>query len=139
MRYPARFEPAPEGGFVITFRDIPEAITQGDTKQEAEEMAADALLTCMDFYFEDQRPVPFPSKLQPGEELVTLPASIWAKVLLLNQMLNKRVKQAELARLIGIKPQEVTRMVDLHHATKIDQLQKAIHALGGELQISIAV
>lgn len=139
MRYPARFEPAPEGGYVVTFRDIPEAITQGDTKQEAEEMAADALLTCMEFYFEDQRPVPLPSKLNPGEELVTLPASIWAKVLLLNQMLNKRVKQAELARLIGIRPQEVTRMVDLHHTTKIDQLQKAIHALGGELQINIAV
>ena len=35
MRYPARFDLAPEGGFVVTFRDIPEAITQGDTEAEA--------------------------------------------------------------------------------------------------------
>ena len=75
MYYPAQFEAAPEGGFVVTFRDIPEAITQGDTRAEALEMAADALLTAMDFYFEDRRPVPPPSATLKGEVPVPLPAS----------------------------------------------------------------
>ena len=51
MFYPAQFEAVPEGGFVVTFRDIPEAITQGDTEKEAMEMAvriSDVLFT-MDF------------------------------------------------------------------------------------------
>ncbi|WP_238329470.1 type II toxin-antitoxin system HicB family antitoxin [Mannheimia haemolytica] len=37
MFYPALFTPAEEGGFVVTFPDLPEAITQGDTFEEAME------------------------------------------------------------------------------------------------------
>lgn len=81
MFYPAQFEEAPEGGYVVTFRDIPEAITQGDTEAEAMEMAADALLSSIEFYFEDGRPVPAPSAPQPGDRLVRLPASVEAKLL----------------------------------------------------------
>lgn len=82
LRYPARFEPDEEGGgYVVTFRDIPEAITQGDTDEEARSMAADALATAMDFYFEDKRPVPMPSTAKHGEVLIELPASLSAKVL----------------------------------------------------------
>ena len=101
-------------------------------------MALDALITALDFYFEDQREVPLPSSPKRGEVVVVLPASVWAKVLLLNLMLKKSVKKAELAKLINIKPQEMTRLIDLRHATKIDQLQRAVMALGAELQITLA-
>ena len=138
MKYPARFEPAEEGGFVVSFRDIPEALTQGDTKEEALEMAADALLTAMDFYFEDRRPVPVPSRARRGEELVALPASTAAKVLLLNEMLAQQVKPAALAKRMGTTPQEVSRIVNLHHATKIDTIAAAITSLGRELEVRLA-
>jgi len=92
MRYPALFTTADEGGFVVTFRDIPEAITQGDTEAEAMEMAEDVLVSSMDFYFDDGRPVPPPSKAQSGERLVELPASVAAKVLLKNEMLAQHAR-----------------------------------------------
>lgn len=41
--YPAVFHRAEEGGFWVTFPDIPECMTQGEDMQEAYEMAADAL------------------------------------------------------------------------------------------------
>jgi antitoxin HicB len=44
MKYPAIFAPAEEGGFVIAFPDVYEAITQGDDEAEGYEMAQDALL-----------------------------------------------------------------------------------------------
>jgi antitoxin HicB len=72
MFYPARFEPAEEGGFVVTFRDIPEAITQGDNKEEAIDMARDALRVAVELYLEDKRAIPLPSAVEPGEELVEL-------------------------------------------------------------------
>ena len=87
LKFPARFEPDPAGGYVVTFRDIPEAITQADTLEEAREMARDALVTAMDFYFEDGRAVPAPTKSRRGEEVVALPPSIATKVDLLNQQL----------------------------------------------------
>lgn len=41
--YPAIFHKAEEGGFWITFPDIPECMTQGDDMQQAYEMAVEAL------------------------------------------------------------------------------------------------
>jgi len=138
MKYPATFTPAPEGGFVITFRDIPEAIAQGDDEAEALAEARSALATAMDFYFEDRRAVPVPSAALPGERLIGLPASVSAKVLLLNEMAAQDMRPAELARRLGVKPQEVTRLLDLAHTTKIDAIEEAMHALGRELEVVAA-
>ncbi len=41
--YPALFHKAEEGGFWISFPDIPECLTQGDDMAQAYEMAVDAL------------------------------------------------------------------------------------------------
>jgi antitoxin HicB len=135
MKYPANCTPGDDGRYVVTFRDIPEAITQGDNEYEALEMAKDALVTAMDFYFEDRRPVPSPSEAQQGERLISLPLSIAAKVLLLNQMIKDQVRPADLARLMGIKPQEVNRLVDLNHTTKIDTVAQAMEAMGHSLSV----
>lgn len=136
MKYPAIFTPD-TGGFVVTFPDIPEAITQGDDEAEAMAMARDALVTAMDFYFEDRRQVPMPSKPKAGERLVELPLSVTAKVLLLNQLLAADVRPAELARRMGVKPQEVTRILDLAHPTKIDTIHVAMKALGSDLALTV--
>ena len=137
MQYPARFEQAPEGGYTVTFRDIPEAITQADDLEEARTLAADALVTAMDFYIEDLRSVPAPSAPKRGEELVDLPASVWAKVQLLNTMIEEKVSQADLARMLGTTRQEINRMVDLHHTTKIDTIAGAVAALGHRLVVQV--
>ncbi|WMD23284.1 type II toxin-antitoxin system HicB family antitoxin [Achromobacter seleniivolatilans] len=136
-RYPALLEPD-DGGFNVTFRDIPEAITCGDNREDALEMAAGALLTAMEFYFEDRRPVPLPSSPKDGEVLIPLPASVWAKVLLLNEMLAQRVTPAELARRLDTRPQDITRIVNLGHATKIDTIAAALRTMGKELDLSVS-
>jgi len=137
LRYPALFEPDESGGFVVTFRDVPEAITQGDTIDEAREAAADALLTAMDFYFEDKRQVPAPSAARKGEEFISLPASVSAKVLLLNEMIGQAVTPAELARRLHTRPQDVNRIVDIGHVTKIDTIADALKALGKRLELAV--
>ncbi|SAL61076.1 type II toxin-antitoxin system HicB family antitoxin [Caballeronia humi] len=135
FRYPVRL--IPDGtGFAVTFRDIPEAITCGETREEAIEMAADALVTAMDFYFEDKRAVPPPSRPKRGDVLIELPASVAAKVLLLNAMVAQEVTPAELARRLNTRRQEVNRVIDLGHATKIDTIAAALAALGLQLEIT---
>ncbi|PNS13335.1 antitoxin [Mixta theicola] len=135
MRYPITFE-HDETGWAVFFPDIPEAMTGGETKEEALAMAQDALVTAFDFYFEDRRKVPQPSLT--GEDFVEVPASVAAKVLLLNAVVQQQVTNAELARLIGTRPQEITRVLDLHHSTKIDTIQKALAALGKRLELACA-
>lgn len=137
MLYPAKLAPE-DGGYVVTFRDIPEAITQGDTREEAIAMAADALATAMEFYFEDRRQVPAPSELRRGEVGISLPAGFTAKALLLNEMLAQGVTPSELARRMGTSPQVVNRIVDLGHATKIDTIADALRALGARLDLTVS-
>lgn len=99
-------------------------------------MASDALLTAMDFYFEDRRAVPLPSDPEPGEVLIDLPPSISAKVILLNELVAQEVTNSDLAKRMGTTKQEVQRIVDLAHATKIDTIAKALAALGKRLSVS---
>ena len=120
---------------LVTFPDIPEAITQGDNREHALEMAKDALELAMDFYFEDRRPVPAPSKSKRGQDVVELPASLSAKILLLNEMLLQKVRPAELARRIGTTPQEVNRLTNIRHTSRIDGIAGALKALGKTLEI----
>lgn len=133
MRYPVKFE-HDETGWCVSFPDIPEALTGGDTREEALSLAQDALVTAFDFYFEDRRPVPMPSS--DGEEFIDVPASVAAKVLLLNAMIATGTTPAELARRLGTRPQEVNRIVTLNHATKIDTIEAALKALGKRLEIT---
>ena len=135
--YPARLT-KDRAGYVVTFRDIPEAHSSGKSQSEALEMAADALATAMEFYFEDRIEVPMPSRLRKGEHGVVLPLSVSAKVLLLNEMLREGVTSAQLARRLHTTPQAVTRIVDLHHSTKIDTLADAFSAMGRRLLVSVA-
>lgn len=58
------------GGFVVTFRDVPKAITQGDNLLDAIEMAEDALCLVIDGYKEDGLSFPTPSAPQTGDVMI---------------------------------------------------------------------
>lgn len=135
--FPALVERNSIGGYIITFRDIPEAMTEVDKEEDIELYATDALVTALEFYFEDQREVPAPSDANAGEIVVKLPASVVCKVLLLNCMVRSKMCQADVARKIGVTRQEMSRIVNLRHTTKIDTIQKAIEATGRTISFSI--
>ena len=138
MKFPVTLTPdEDDGGFVVTFPDIPEAITQGETEEEALKMAQEALETALEFYFEDKRPVPTPSKVRRGQAVIELPASLSAKILLLNEMLAQNVRPAELARRLDTTPQEVNRLTNLRHTTRIDGIDAALRALGKSLELRL--
>ena len=139
MKFPVNLKPdVSDGGFVVTFPDVPEAITQGDSIEEALAMAQDALETALEFYFDDKRAVPVPSKAKRGQNVIELPASLSAKVLLLNEMVNQNIRPSELARRLNTTPQEVNRLTDLRHTTRIDGIAAALQAMGRQLEISVA-
>jgi len=128
-----------EGPFItVSFPDIPEAHTFGNSREHALAMAKEALETAMEFYFDDRRAVPAPSQAKRGQAVVELAPSVAAKVLLLNEMLRQKVRPVELARRIGATRQEVNRLTNLRHATKIDRIDEALRALGKRLYLDAA-
>jgi antitoxin HicB len=52
-------------------------------------------------------------------------------------MLAQGKRPAELARLMQARPQEVTRLMNLHHPTKIDTVALALRALGKRLELKL--
>ncbi|MBC7435862.1 MAG: type II toxin-antitoxin system HicB family antitoxin, partial [Bdellovibrionales bacterium] len=119
MFYPAKMEPDGKG-WMVSFPDIPEALTSGKSEKQALEMAKNALMTALDFYFDERTEIPEPSRMKRGQVPVELPAGVAAKVLLLNEMVRQKIRPAELARRLGTTAQEINRMTHLTHATKID-------------------
>lgn len=71
VRYPVNLTPDTVGYFV-SFPDVPEAMTQGDTYEEAMEMAKDALESSQDFYSEKGQPFPMPSDIKDGQPFVQI-------------------------------------------------------------------
>lgn len=137
MRYPVIIEKSGDSSFFVSFPDIPEALTQGNSLQDALAMGKDALETALEFYFEDERKVPLPSPQENGQLVVELSPSRWAKVLLLNEMVEQNMRPADLARKLSIRPQEVTRLMNLKHLTKIDTISSAFDAMGKKLEVVV--
>ena len=65
-----------DGGYVVTCRDIPEAITQGDTVEEALAASSDALDEAICGCINHGGDIPDPSAKQAGEHLVSVPVSV---------------------------------------------------------------
>ena len=50
-----------DGGFSVSFPDVPEALTGGDDRAQALEKATDALAVALSFYVDGRREIPVPS------------------------------------------------------------------------------
>lgn len=59
--YPAIFHKAEEGGFWISFPDIPECLTEGDNIEQAYEMAFDALGLAITSRYQENEAIPAPT------------------------------------------------------------------------------
>lgn len=137
LNYPVTLAPQPEGGFVVSFVDVPEALTQGDDEDEALAYAVDALETALSFYVDARRPLPKPSKPKRGQATVCPSALESAKLGLYQAMTEQGVKKTELARRLGWHLPQVDRLFDLHHASRLDQIETAARALGRTLKVNL--
>jgi antitoxin HicB len=83
---PAATHAPAETGFVVTFPDLPEAITQGETAAEALAEAADCLEEAIANRTRRHMDIPPPSPTQKGQHPVTVRASIVMKAALSTAM-----------------------------------------------------
>jgi antitoxin HicB len=120
---------------VVSFPDVPEAVTQGRGLAEALREAADALGTALLTY--PMRRLPLPAPETDGGHPVAVPAEIAAKLAVLDAFAAAGITQAELGRRLGKDEKEGRRILDPMHATKLATLSAARGALGRRLVISV--
>ncbi len=138
LAYPVILDPQPEGGFVVTFPDVPEAITQGEDIDEALMYAVDALESALSFYVDDRKPLPKPSRPKRGQRTVRPSALECAKLGVYQAMTEQGIRKAELARRLGWHMPQVDRLFDLKHASRLDQIEAAARALGRHVEVTVS-
>lgn len=136
--YPVKLTPDTNGTLLVTFPDVPEAISVGDDEADALAEGLDALEAAFEIYFAEKRLIPMPSKAKRGQPVVQLPALTASKVLLANEMVAQNVRKADLARMLDCDQVQVDRLLKMGHATKIESIEAALRALGKHLEVSLA-
>ncbi|WP_038342987.1 hypothetical protein [Acinetobacter sp. A47] len=125
--------------FLVSSQDIPELNSVGESVEDALKEALDGIESAFMIYMEDRIPIPLPSaRPKEGEYFVTLPLLVAAKVYLYNEMLAQNVTKAELARRLDWQQKQADRLLSLKHATKIESIENAFHAMGRELDLQVA-
>jgi len=138
LNYPVCLEAAEEGGYVVTFPDVPEAITQGDDDGEALLRAMDVLETALSFYTDAGRDLPQAGKVKIGQCSVRPSALACIKLSIYQTMRDQGVKKSELARRLGWHMPQADRLLDLNHASRLDQAEAALGSLGRSLAVSVS-
>jgi antitoxin HicB len=137
IAYPALLEPEADGGFVATFRDLPEAVTQGNNLDEALEAAMYVVGVALEFRIRSDEVWPKPSSVMEGEHLIVLPLLIEAKLALMRRMHETGTTRSELARLLGLSEGAVRRLLRFDHRSHIGQIAAALGRLGARLVLRL--
>ena len=135
--YPVVLVPDDNNTVLVTFPDFPEAVTYGDDENEALLNAADCLRAVIAARIEDREDIPAPSRPAKGQRVVCLSALVASKVAVYQAMRTQGVTKAELARRLGQNPRQVDRLLDVTHASRHDQLDRALDVLGKRLEIRV--
>ena len=133
----AVFEPGDKRGIVVSFPDVPEAITQGDDIANARAMAEEALGLALLSY--PARGLPMPKARTRRRDMVPVAVApnVAAKLAVLDAFMEAAISKAELARRLDKDEKEVRRILDPRHATKLQTLTETLRALGRRLVVAV--
>jgi antitoxin HicB len=135
--YAARFEPGDEGGIVVSFPDVPEAITQGDDEADALKQAQEALGLALLTYPRRGLPVPGAKSKRRGLIGIAVEPEVAAKIAVLEAFESSGISKSDLGRRLGKDEKEIRRILDPRHCTKLATLTEALRELGQQLVIGV--
>ncbi|MFN3233838.1 MAG: type II toxin-antitoxin system HicB family antitoxin [Gammaproteobacteria bacterium] len=135
--YPIKLAKQKEGGYLVRFPNFPEAITQGNNKQEAIHEAQDCLEEAVANRMAMKLAIPKPSKAKKSGVLIALPATLAAKAALYITMRNKKLTNVALAKKLNCDEKEVRRLLDPDYTSKFPRIEYALNILGQKLHIGI--
>ncbi len=138
FQYPATITAQKEGGFVVTFRDVPEAITQGETWEDAIHQAEDCLEEAVANRIVRRLDLPIASKATKGQAVVALPAATALTAALYSTLKERDLSQSGLAAKAGLDEKEIRRLLDPHHNSKLPRIEQVLEKMGKRLVIGVA-
>ena len=133
--YPAKItHNSDDNRYTVEFVDMPEAITEGVSLEEAIFNASEALTLTLEGRMDEGLNIPTPSKKQKNMHLIAPLARVQAALLI--RLSKGDLTTAELARALDTSWPAVSRLEDPHHWPNLRQLEKVIAIMGKKLVLS---
>ena len=137
--YPCVLTPEKDGGYSVSFPDVPEALTCGDDRDEALAMAGDALTVALGSYMQCREDIPAPDSVAGEQEMVAVPLVVAAKLALYTAMREQGLTKVGLARRLGLSEGAVRKLLNPNHRSHIGQIERALAKVGRRLVAEDAI
>ena len=121
--------------YLVTFPNLPEALTAGATREESLLLAEDALVVALSMYVDAEEDIPRPSPASAEHHVITVPPRTAAQLALYTAMRRKGVSVHSLARSLGVRESKVRRLLDLDRPSRLDHVATALRTLGRSLVV----
>jgi len=126
-----------KAGVWLSCVEIPEMHASGNTLADALCDTAEAMDAALSIYVDQRRAIPAGRWQGHAATRLHLSALTAAKVALWNAVVEAGVSRGELAERLGCTRQVVDRLVDILHASKIEQVERGLAVLGKRIYVSV--
>lgn len=135
--YRYRLERQDNGRWLLRFPGIPEALTEGETEQEARANAVDCVLAALEGYMKAGKALPRQGAGHSGQNRAILPSLVTAKLAVYETMRNHGWSKLKLAKELGMPENSVRRLLDLRHSSHMWVIDEALAKMNAELAIDL--
>jgi antitoxin HicB len=136
MDYPVELSPDDNGTLLVTFPDVPGAISFGEDESKALANAVDALESIFSALIGDRRDIPRPSPAR-GRKTVSPSLLGSLKISVYRALRERGWRKADLARAMSLNPRQIDRLLDLRHGSTVGQLEQALAACGKRVEVDL--
>ena len=122
--------------YLVEFLDLPEAVTEGVSFEEALFNAAEVLTLTLEGRVDEKMEIPAPS-CKTGKTIHIIAPSARVQAALLIRFSKGKHSISEVARALGTSWPAVARLEDPHHWPSLKQLERTAGAIGHRLVLSL--
>ena len=137
FHFPINFNLQDEGGFLVTFPDFPEAITQGETIEECLLEAKDCLEEALALRIDEKLEIPLPSNNDKNQYKVSPSLEIVLKLLMYLSIKESQLTSQELADKLNLDQKSLEKITNPRHHIELSIFEKILHILGKDISVEL--
>jgi antitoxin HicB len=125
------------GWWLVRFPGIPEALTEGESQEEARANAVDCVVAALEGYIKAGKRLPRQGAGHVGRDRAVLPSLVTAKLAVYETMRARGWSKLKLAKQLGVPENSVRRLLDLRHSSHMWVIDEALAKMNAELSIDL--
>lgn len=135
LGYMLDFEKSLTGQIIGRCPAFPDITVEASDEDAVRKLLQTAIEACLFSAFKKKKLIPLPVKVSKNRPAITFSVLVVSKIYLINTMIEKRIQKTEFARRLNCHMQQVDRLLDFSHASKIERVEEGLKVLGRGLEL----